>query len=60
VGDGWREKKRKGRGSLHDIIDILSQNIKRLRIDIGISDKRAEVDYPSALLSHRSPAFAGS
>jgi hypothetical protein len=33
--------------SLHDIIDVLSEDIERLRIDIGISDKRTKVDYYS-------------
>jgi hypothetical protein len=40
--------------SLHDIIDILSEDIERLRIDIGVSDKRAKVDWDSQhrLLPH--------
>ena len=38
-----------GENSLHDIIDVLSQDIKRLWVDIGIGDKRSKVDYQSVL-----------
>jgi len=62
---GWepevRETKKRKQGSLHDIIDVLSQDVQWLGVDIGISDKGAKVDYLSALRSHmEGPALAGS
>jgi hypothetical protein len=50
------EKKWKERGSLHDIIDVLPQDVEWLGVDIGISDKRTKVDYLSALESYQDLA----
>lgn len=30
--------------SLHDVVDVLAQNVKRLRVDVGVGDERSEVD----------------
>lgn len=55
-GGRWKEVERNEKkevDSLHDIIDVLSQDVERLGVDIGISDKRTKVDYLSALESYQ-------
>ena len=51
-GNKWFSREGKRGDSLHDIIDVLSEDIEGIRINIGISDKWSKVDYKSILLSH--------
>ena len=46
--------------SLHDVIDILPQDVQRLGIDVRVSDEGAEVDFPTVNIMWTARGTRGS